>query len=86
MIYNSVNFFWIFKDVINKHGFDDIGKNGYSRPSENIGILEYHTQYYVHDVTNRILSCDSNYIVNVVIWTKFGNSNTSIREVIVTWI
>ena len=46
MIYNSVNFFWIFKDGINKHGYNfvDIDKNGYSRPSENTGILEYHTQ------------------------------------------
>ena len=45
-----------------------------------------HSKYYVHDVTNRILSRDSNYIVDVVIWTRFGNSSTSMREVIITWI
>ena len=28
----------------------------------------------VHDVTNKILSRDWNYIVIVVIWPKFGNS------------
>ena len=28
----------------------------------------------VHDVTNKILSRDWNYIVNVVMWPKFGNS------------
>ena len=28
----------------------------------------------VHDVTNKILLCDSNYIVDVVLWPKFGNS------------
>ena len=28
----------------------------------------------VHDVTNKILSSGSNYIVDVVKWRKFGNS------------
>ena len=37
----------------------------------------------VHDVTNKILSRDSNYIVDVVMWPKFGNSNISMREVII---
>ena len=32
----------------------------------------------LHDVTNKILSCNSNYIVDVVMWPKFGNC----REVI----
>ena len=40
----------------------------------------------VHDVTNKILSRDSNYIVDVVMWPKFGNSRTSMREVIITSI
>ena len=35
-----------------------------------------------YDVTNKILSCDSNYIINVVMWPKFGNSDISLREVI----
>ena len=35
----------------------------------------------VRDVTNKILSYDSNYIVDVV---KFGNSSISMREVIIT--
>ena len=37
----------------------------------------------VHDITSKILSCDSNYIVDVVIWSKFGNCITSMREVII---
>ena len=37
-----------------------------------------------NDVTNRVLSRDSNYIVDMVIWSKFGNSNISMREVIIT--
>ena len=41
----------------------------------------------VHEVTNNILSRDSNYTVNVVIWPKFGrNSSISTREVIITSI
>ena len=38
----------------------------------------------VHDVTNKILSRDSNYIVDVVMWPKFGNFSISMREVILT--
>ena len=40
----------------------------------------------ISDVTNKILSYDSNYIVDVVIWTKFGNSIISMTEVIITSI
>ena len=40
----------------------------------------------VHDVTNKILSRDSNYIVDLVMWPKFGNSSISIIEVIITSI
>ena len=39
---------------------------------------------YVHVATNEILSCDSNCIVNVVMWPKFGNSRIYMREVIIT--
>ena len=39
---------------------------------------------FVNDVTNKFLSRDSYYIVNVVTWTKFGNSSISMREAIIT--
>ena len=38
----------------------------------------------VHDVNSKMLSRDSNYNVNVVMWAKFGNSRISVREVIKT--
>ena len=38
---------------------------------------------YVHDVTNKILSSDSNYIVDAVMWPKFRNPSISTREVII---
>ena len=40
----------------------------------------------VYDVTDKILSLESNYIVNEVIWPKFGNSSISVREAIITSI
>ena len=40
----------------------------------------------VDDVTNKILSRDSNCIVDVFMWPKFGNSSISMREVITTSI
>ena len=36
----------------------------------------------VDDVANKILSRDSNYIVDVFVWPKFGNSSVFMREVI----
>ena len=41
---------------------------------------------YVHDVINRILSRDSNYFVDVVMWQTPGKSSISMREVIATSI
>ena len=31
----------------------------------------------VHELTNKFLSPDSNYVVDVVMWPKFGNSSIS---------
>ena len=38
------------------------------------------------DVTNKILPHESNYIVDVVMWPKFGNSSISMKEIIKTSI
>ena len=40
----------------------------------------------VDDISNKILSRDSNFIVDVFMWPKFGNSSISMREVITTSI
>ena len=45
----------------------------------DIIILDY-------DFAKKILSHDSKYVVDVVVWPKFGNSSTSIGEVIITSI
>ena len=36
----------------------------------------------VDDVTNKILLRDSNYVIDVFMWPKFGSSSISMREVI----
>ena len=46
----------------------------------------YDVIVFVHDVTNKVLSSESNYIVDMAMWPKFGNSNISMREVIITSI
>ena len=38
------------------------------------------------DVANKILSHDENYIVDAVMWPKFGNFSISMKEVIITSI
>ena len=43
----------------------------------------YDVIIFVNDVTNKILSRDSNYIVDVVMWPKFGNSSISTSEFII---
>ena len=49
-------------------------------------IKGYDVVIFVHDVINQVLPYDSNYNVNVVMLPKFGNSNISVREVIITSI
>ena len=46
----------------------------------------YDVIIHVDDVTNKILSSDSNYAVDVFIWPKFRNCGISMREVITTSI
>ena len=46
----------------------------------------YDITIFDHDVTNKILSRDSNYIVDMVMWPKLGIYSIYIGEVIVTSI
>ena len=46
----------------------------------------YDVIIYVYDVTDKSLLRDINYIVDMVMWPKFGNSSISMREVIITSI
>ena len=46
----------------------------------------YDVTITVNDVTNKILSRDSNYIVDVFVWPKIGNCSIYMREVITTSI
>ena len=44
-------------------------------------IKDYDIIILDYDVTNKILLRELNYIVDVVIWPKFGSSSISMREV-----
>ena len=46
----------------------------------------YDVIIHVDDFTNKILSRDANYIVDVFKWPKFDNSSISMKEVITTSI
>ena len=84
IISNSLNFSWIFEKKfskpVTKMATPDLFK---------ITVFwnkDYGVIITVDDVTNKILSRDSNYIVNLFKWPKFGNSSISMREVITTSI
>ena len=47
---------------------------------------DYDVIISVYDVINKKLPRDSNLIVDVVMWPKFGNPRTSMREVVITSI
>ena len=46
----------------------------------------YYVIYSVYEVINKILSHDANYIMDLVMWPKFGSSGICVREVIITSI
>ena len=46
----------------------------------------YDVIVFADDLTNKVLSCYSNHIVNVVIWPKFGKFSIFMKEVITTSI
>ena len=46
----------------------------------------YATIISVYDVINKNLPRDTNFIADVVMWPEFGNSKTSMREIIITSI
>ena len=46
----------------------------------------YDVMISVRDVTNNMLSLDSNHIAYMIMWPKFGISSISMKEVIITSI
>ena len=84
--WKPVNFFWVFKGCLIKK----VKILMMSAKMATSDLLEkkvfwnkdYDVIIYVHDVSNKNLSRDSNYIVEVVMWPTFGDSRISMREVI----
>ena len=44
---------------------------------------DYHVIKSLHVVINKALWCDSNYLVEMVNWPKFGKSSISMKEVVI---
>ena len=89
-ISNSSNFSWVFKSCFNKHGHILMMLAKKAAPSLLKRKIFWKKGYYVifsaFDITSPILSRDSNYNVNVVMWPKSSNSSTSVREAIIASI
>ena len=86
-ISNSFNFSWVFKDFVNKKVTILMMSAKVSTP----GFLKinvfwnkgYDVIIYVDDITNKVLSRVSNYIVDLDMCPKFINSSISMTEVII---
>ena len=46
----------------------------------------YDITIFVHDVTNKILTSNSDFVIHMLMWSKFENSSISMRGVIKTSI
>ena len=90
LISNYLNSSLFFKDIFNNYSynFDDVSKMAnpalfkikiFWNKGDDIII-------YVLDVPNKILWRESNYIVYVAMWPKFGNSSGFMIEVMITSI
>ena len=87
IISNYFNILWVFKDVL----INLVTILMMSAKMASLGLLQikvfenkdYDIIVSTHDVINNILSRSSDYIVDVVMWPKFGNS---MGEVIITLI
>ena len=84
IISNSFNFFWVFKDFL----INMVTILMMSAKLATQGLLKiklfwnkgYDVIILDSGVTNKILWHEPNYIVDVVMWSKFGNSSISLRE------
>ena len=85
---NFFDFYWVFEGCfIQQHcSFDEVNKIGYCRPHGNKGILK--KRLWAHNFCpwrhQKNLPRDSNNVVDVVMWPKFGIFNLYMRDVIIT--
>ena len=82
--------FWVFKDfLVNIFTILMISAKLATPNLLKIKIFQnkgYDVIISDYDVTNKFFSHESNYIINVVMWPKFGNSGNFMREVVITSI
>ena len=80
---SSFNFFWVIKGFL-KNMVKSLMESAKLPTTGFLIIKIFKNKSY--GVTRKIFSRGSNYIVEVVMWPKFGNSSISITEVITTSI
>ena len=83
LVSNSLSFSWVFEFFMIVFFLMTPGLKG-----KKIKVFwnKGYDIIYVHGVTNKISSRDSNYIADVVMWPKIGNSGISMRQVIISFI
>ena len=91
IIANFFKFFWGIKDCFKKKMVTNLIMSAKRATLDFLKIKVFWNKCYsviisVHDVTNKILSHDSNHIGDVAMWPKFSKSSISTRRVITTSI
>ena len=87
IISNSFKFYWVLKIVL--INMVTVLMMSAKMTTPGLRIIKvlwkkgYDVMISVNDVTNKTLLRDSSYIVDVVMWTKFGNSSISTSEFII---
>ena len=90
IVSNSFDFFWVYKGCfVNR---DTVRVFIMLVKLATLGLFtvkvfwnkDYNAMIY--EVMGKFLSPDSSYIVNVIMWSKFGNSSISMREVTINSI
>ena len=87
---NSFYFIWVFKDfLINVVTILMMSAKLVTLSLVKIKVFwdkSCEAIIWAHDVTSKVLLCESNYIVDAVMWTRFGKFNIPMTEVIITSI
>ena len=86
LVLNSFNFFWVFKIYLINMVTILMMSAKMATLNKSILKLKLWCYNFCPCVTNKILSRDSSYVLDLAMWPKFGNSSISVRTVIIILI
>ena len=89
IISSSFNIFWVLKEFFNRNGYNFQQWSAKLAAPGLLKVKKFRSKSYDvlipdYDVISKISSRESNYIVVVVMWPKFGSSSISMKEFIIT--